>query len=202
MATERYLQAFVTVLSLVNPAVCGVMFGATQAGRSAAQRRAAATRAAIAILLILSLTALFGARILKTFGISLDAFSVAGGLVLMQMGFGMLRGASSRPEPGGTTTASGSLTPLVLFAASPGTMTGVITLAVAHSGSSIPLTTLTAVAGAVVVTWLVMVLLSRGSPGRPSLGRSTVQAVMGLVVIAMGVQFGLSALRSFFVAEP
>jgi multiple antibiotic resistance protein len=134
------------------------------------------------------------------FGISLDAFSVAGGGVLVWMGFVMLRGATSTPAEGESTRASGSLTPLILFAASPGTITGVITLAVAHSRSSIPVTTLVAVAGAVAVTWLVMVLLAKGGSGKPSLGRSTVQSMMGLIVIAMGVQFGLSGLRHFFAA--
>jgi multiple antibiotic resistance protein len=90
----------------------------------------------------------------------------------------------------------------VLFAASPGTITGVITLAVSHSRSSIPVTVLVAVAGAVAVTWLVMVLLGKGGSGKPSLGRSTVQSMMGLIVIAMGVQFGLSGLGHFFAKTP
>jgi multiple antibiotic resistance protein len=116
------------------------------------------------------------------------------------MGFAMLRGAASTPPEGGSAGGNGSLTPLVLFAASPGTITGVITLAVAHSGSSIPFTTLVAVAGAVAVTWLVMVVFAKGGSGKPSLGRSTVQSMMGLIVIAMGVQFGLAGLRHFFAA--
>jgi multiple antibiotic resistance protein len=200
MGTESYLQAFATVLSLINPAICALIFGASQAGRSNAQRLADATRASVAILVILSLAALFGARVLQMFGVSLDAFSVAGGLVLMHMGFGMLRGAVSAPSDDGSAKGGHSLTPLVLFAASPGTITGVITLAVAHSGSSIPLTTLLAVAVAVAVTWVVMVLLAKGGSGKPSLARSTVQSMMGLIVIAMGVQFGLSGLRHFFAA--
>ena len=88
----------------------------------------------------------------------------------------------------------------MLFAASPGTITGVITLAVSHSREAIPVTTLVTIAGAVVVTWVVMVTLSKGSSGKPSLVRSTVQSLMGLIVIAMGVQFGLTGLRHFFGA--
>lgn len=200
MDTERYLQAFATVLSLINPAICALIFGASQAGRSKAQRWADATRASVAILVILGLAALFGARVLQTFGVSLDAFSVAGGLVLVHMGFGMLREAVAAPAPGGPATGDPSLTSLVLFGASPGTITGVITLAVAHSRSSVPATALVAVVGAVAVTWVAMMLLSGGSPGKPGLARSTVQSTMGLIVIAMGVQFGLSGLRHFFAA--
>ena len=71
----------------------------------------------------------------------------------------------------------------------------------AHSSSSLPFVALLAVAGAVTVTWLVMLLLSKGGSGKPSLARSTVQSMMGLIVIAMGVQFGLSGLRHFFEAS-
>ena len=190
---ELQLQAFVTVLSLMNPAVCGMMFTASTSGLSSSQRLANATKAAIAILVILELSALLGARILSLFGISLDAFSVAGGGILVWMGFSMLRGAT------GETGDNTSLTPLILFAASPGTITGVITLAVAHSRSELPVTALIAVAAATLVTWLVMVLLAGGSgkAGGGGFVRSVVQSIMGLIVIAMGVQFGLTGLSTF-----
>lgn len=154
---ELYVQASVTVLSLVNPVVCGMIFEGGESTRSHAQRLADATKAAIAILVILELSALSGAAVLKLFGISLDAFSVAGGGVLVWMGFSMLRGTAAAPGDN-----SPSLTPLILFAASPGTITGVITLSVAHSRSELPVTVLVAVAVAALVTWLVMALLSRG----------------------------------------
>jgi len=190
---KLHLQAFVTVLSLMNPVVCGLIFSGSESSLSTARRLADATKAAIAILVILELSALFGARVLNLFGISLDVFSVAGGGVLVWMGFSMLRGV---------TTKSGdnsSLTPLILFAASPGTITGVITIAVVHSGSELPVTALTAVAAATLVTWLVMVLLAKGIGKSEGGGfvRSTVQSFMGLIVMAMGVQFGLKGLSSF-----
>jgi small neutral amino acid transporter SnatA (MarC family) len=51
-------------------------------------------------LVILELSALGGAAVLNLFGISLDAFSVAGGGVLVWMGFSMLRGTTA---PAGDT---------------------------------------------------------------------------------------------------
>jgi multiple antibiotic resistance protein len=191
-----HLQAFVTVLSLMNPVMCGVIFSGGESTLSTAQRLADATKAAIAILVILELSALFGARVLNLFGISLDVFSVAGGGVLVWMGFSMLRGVAA--ESGDNS----SLTPLILFAASPGTITGVITIAVAHSGSELPVTALTAVAAATLVTWLVMVLLAKGigKAGRGGFVRSTVQSFMGLIVMAMGVQFSLKGLSTFIQA--
>ena len=191
---KLYLQAIVTMVSLINPVVCAMIFEGGESNRSHAQRLTDATKAAVAIFVILVISALGGPAVLKLFGISLDAFSVTGGGVLVWMGFSMLRGSTASSGDG-----SPSLTPLILFAASPGTITGVITLSVAHSRTELPVSALVAVAAAVLVTWLVLVLTSRGGdePAGGRFVRSTVQAFMGLIVLAMGVQIGLNGLSDF-----
>src|SRR5262245_12575744 len=96
-----------------------------------------------------------------------------------------------------------SLTPVILFAASPGTITGVITLAVAHTKLAVPVTALVAVVIAVLVTWIVMALMSHaGSHPARGFVRDTTTRFMGLIVIAMGVQFTLTGIRDFFTAQP
>src|SRR5271170_5825905 len=129
---REHLQAIVTVLSLVNPLMCGAIFVRIEGTRSTSAQLTDATRAAVAVLVILVLAALCGARVLDLFGVSLDAFSVAGGGVLSWIGFGMLRGIATNSIPANNAGSieNPTLTPLILFAASPGTITGVITLAV------------------------------------------------------------------------
>ena len=199
---EQHLQAIVTVLSLVNPLICGVMFAQVEAGQTRAIRITDATKAALAVLVILFVAALAGARVLQIFGVSLDAFSIAGGGVLTWIGFSMLRGnyAQANPSKNGAVEKR-SLTPVILFAASPGTITGVITLAVAHARLALPVTALVAVAVAVVVMWVVMLLVARGgsrASGAGSLLHDMVTRFMGLIVLAMGVQFALTGLHNFF----
>jgi multiple antibiotic resistance protein len=92
---EQQLQAVATILSLVNPAICGVLFAQAEAGSSRRKQLADATKAAVAILAILLGAALAGTRVLDMFGVSLDAFMVAGGGVLAWMGFSMLSGKGS-----------------------------------------------------------------------------------------------------------
>jgi multiple antibiotic resistance protein len=194
----------VTVLSLVNPAECGAIFSHLEAGQPRREQIVDATRAAFAILVILVLAALFGVKLLHAFGVSLDAFSVAGGGILVWMGFSMLTGrtVASAASESDSAGAKPSLTPLVLFGASPGTITGVITISAAHSGLEIPLTALLAALAATVATWAVMVLVS--GLRKPDAGQGfvsdTVRSFMGLIVIAMGVQFALNGLKSFFGA--
>src|SRR5262245_39957126 len=113
---KEQLQAIVTVVSLVNPVVCGAMFAQIEANRSTIERRADAMKVALAIVVILTLAALIGTRLLDLFGVSLDAFMVAGGGVLAWMGFSMLsRQASSSASSDASSNPGASLTPLILF---------------------------------------------------------------------------------------
>jgi multiple antibiotic resistance protein len=198
---QQHFQAIVTVLSLVNPLICGAMFAQIEAGQTGATRFADATKAALTVLVILVLAALVGARALQIFGVSLEAFSVAGGGVLAWIGFSMLRG-NSAPIPNAATDQKRSLTPVILFAASPGTITGVITLAVVHTKLLLPVTALVAVAVATVVMWIMMVLVGReGTHAGNGFLRDTATRFMGLIIIAMGTQFALTGLRDFFIAR-
>ena len=198
---KEHLQAIVTVLSLVNPVVCGAMFARIEGNRSPVERRADAMKVALTIVVVLTLAALIGTRLLDLFGVSLDAFMVAGGGVLAWMGFSMLSGqASSSPvSPEATSNPGASLTPLILFAASPGTITGVITLSAAHTRLGFPVTALVAVAVASVLTWLAMLLVARVAHQKVAGGfaRDSITRFMGLIVLSMGVQFGLTGLRQF-----
>src|SRR5262249_62040320 len=111
------------------------------------------TMAALDVLVILAVAALAGARVLQFFGVSLDAFSIAGGGVLTWIGFSMLRGNSTQTQDPSKDRGAEtrSLAPVTLFAASPGTITGVITLAVAHTKLALPVTALVAAAAATVL---------------------------------------------------
>jgi multiple antibiotic resistance protein len=197
---KEQLQAIVTVLSLVNPAICGAMFAQIEENRSRGQRVTDATKAVLATTVILTVSALVGTQLLHLFGVSLDAFMVAGGGVLAWMGFSMLSGqVTSSTSVSAPSNADASLTPLILFAASPGTITGVITLSAAHTGLDLPVTALVAIAVAGFVTWLTLLLVSRVAAKASEGGsaRDMITRFMGLIVLSMGVQFALTGLRKF-----
>jgi multiple antibiotic resistance protein len=198
---QQELQAIVTVLSLVNPLVCGAMFARIEGERSTLERRADAIKVALAVVIILSVAALIGTQLLHLFGVSLDAFMVAGGGVLASMGYSMLSGHGSSASPSAPPGTSASLTPLILFAASPGTITGVITLSAAHTRLGFPITALIAVVVASALTWLAMVLVARVAhqSAEGGFARDATTRFMGLIVISMGVQFALTGLRQFSI---
>ena len=200
---KNELQAIATIFSLVNPAMCATMFMGIEKGRSRNAQIMDATKAVLVIMIVLILAAFFGSKILHIFGVSLDAFSVAGGAVLAWIGFSMLsgRGATSTPEAK-SSPAKGSavsIAPLILFAASPGTITGVITISVSHSKLNLPVTAIIAIIVVLALTWVILVLTTRfgGSGNDGGIMREMVTRYMGLIVIAMGIQFVLTGLKSF-----
>jgi multiple antibiotic resistance protein len=199
---QNTLQAVITVLTLINPAICAATFLRIEAGRTFREKLVDASSAALAVVTILVIAALVGEQLLNMFGVSLNAFMVAGGTVLALIGFGMLRGSGNgaQTQTDGRDQGRPSLTPLVLFAASPGTITGVITLAIAHTPHRLPVTAIVAICVATAVMWLVIVLAARfgnQSQSKPSFVRDTITQFMGLIVIAMGVQFVLNGIAAF-----
>ena len=221
---ESTLQAIITMISLVNPAVCLAMFAAVESGQPGSVQRKDATQVALATLIILGTSALMGTRILALFGVSVDAFSVTGGAVLVGIGAAMLMGRQqpAGPSPGAPDAANphaepsihqAALGPLILFAGGPGPITGVITLS-AQSQQEIPWEALIAVGVTALVLWAVLFASARRAPesspdaahasrtddhsDTQSFYRDIATRFMGLIIIAMGVQIGLSGLQGFF----
>ncbi len=197
---DEQLQAIVTVLSLVNPAICAMMFSQAEVGRSSGEQLKDATQVGLVVLFILASAALIGTQLLHLFGVSLDAFMVAGGGVLAWMGFSMISRQSDTSSPATPDSNSKqSLTPLILFAASPGTITGVITLSAAHTRLKFPVTTLIAIVVGTGCAWLVMWLVARlgGKQDGGGFLRDTLTRFMGLIVLSMGVQFALTGFHAF-----
>jgi multiple antibiotic resistance protein len=195
---HHMVQAIVTVLAVINPVVCGSIFLTLTPKLALAQRRWAAVKVAVSILVILVTSALIGLKVLSIFGISLDVFRIVGGMIIAYMGFDMLSGRHSvgqAPPSDDDVDASSSLAPLIMFAAGPGTITAVVTLAAVHTPDGFPVTAIAA-----VVTFAALLLaIGLGS----HLGRSTqamVTRFMGLIVASMGMQFVLTGLKAFLRA--
>ena len=200
VSPHQIVQAIVTVLAVINPVVCGTIFLTLTSKLTQAQRCWAAARVALSILIILVGSALIGLKILSIFNISIDVFRIVGGMIIAYMGFDMLGGGHTVGQAlptNGEAAAPSSLSPLIMFAAGPGTITAVVTLAAVHTPNSFPLTAIVAaVIGAVTTFAALLLAVGLG----PRLGHSTEAAItrfMGLIVASMGMQFVLTGLKEF-----
>ena len=197
---QQIVQAIVTVLAVINPIVCGSMLLTLTPGLNLRQKRRAAVTVAIRILIILAVSALIGLQALHIFGISLNAFRTVGGMIIAYMGFNMLSGrhtVARGPLPEVDTDARSSLLPLIMFAAGPGTITAVVTLAAVHTPDSFPVTALTAAAVGAAVTFIVLLIAIRAGSDIGQGTQDVVTRFMWLIVASMGVQFILTGFKAF-----
>jgi multiple antibiotic resistance protein len=198
---HQIAQAILTVLAVINPVVCGSIFLTLTPNLESRQKQRAAVRVALSILLILVASALIGLHVLSVFGISLDVFRIVGGIIIAYMGFDMLGGgqkiAQAPPASGASTDARNSLAPLVMFAAGPGTITAVVTLAAVHTPDGLPLSALAASVVGAGVTFGVLLLASQLGTHIGQNTQAIVTRFMGLIVTAMGAQFVLTGFKAF-----
>src|SRR5882757_4643521 len=129
------LLAFSSIFFLVDPFAALPTFLAVTEGADAAKRRRMAGKASLTALIFLSAFAVAGEYIFKLFGITLPAFEIAGGVILLLIGLDMLEAKrSATQEASGDTVAAASkedagIVPLgIPMLAGPGSITSVMVL--------------------------------------------------------------------------
>ena len=85
-----FTSALVTFLLVIDPPGCAPIFASLTREASQAQRRSMAVRAVVIGAAILLFFAAFGEDLLRALGVSLDAFRVAGGIMLFLIALEMV----------------------------------------------------------------------------------------------------------------
>ncbi|MBO9379228.1 NAAT family transporter [Sphingomonas histidinilytica] len=85
-----FLSAFVTLFVVIDPPGCAPIFAGLTRDAPAGQRRSMAIRSTLIATVLLFLFALVGEKLLDTLGISLDAFRIAGGIMLFLIALEMV----------------------------------------------------------------------------------------------------------------
>jgi multiple antibiotic resistance protein len=194
----EYIQATFTLLAVINPLICGVMLLEAEGGLPNKTRIFEATKAALAVFIILILSALMGKYILQAFGISMNVFQIIGGIVIAYIGFGMF---SPRTQPDdGDRSDQKTLSKLIMFAASPGTIATVIALSAVHDSAGLPVIAMSSAGLAVFLTWIIMLVMIFASGSVKKGGQQIFTRLMGLILISMGLQFVLTGLKNFMAS--
>jgi multiple antibiotic resistance protein len=85
-----FLSAFVTLFVVIDPPGCAPIFASLTTGASDAHRRTMAIRSTMIASVLLLVFALIGEKLLDTLGISLDAFRIAGGIMVFLIALEMV----------------------------------------------------------------------------------------------------------------
>ncbi|NMO19345.1 NAAT family transporter [Pyxidicoccus fallax] len=196
-----YLTQFLVSLSaiffVVDPIGVVPLFLAMTAGDSQEKIRRTAMRACLVACGMMLFFAIFGGVIFKVFGVSLGAFRVAGGILLLITALDMLRARPSETRTTPTEEQEGvvkedvAIVPLAIpLLSGPGAIATAMVL-MARGGQK--LTLAIPVLAAIILTFVASYFILRASGMiqrvlRQS-GVAIVERVMGLILAAIAVQF-------------
>jgi multiple antibiotic resistance protein len=200
--------ALSSIFFLVDPFAAIGSFLAITATADAAKRNRMARKACMTCFIVLTTFALCGQLIFKMFGITLPAFEVAGGLILLLIGLDMLEAKRSATQEASGDTEEASLkedagiVPLgIPMLAGPGAISSVMVLVgqvPKFWGYEMGL-----ILGSIALTCLISYWVLAGAGRvRAVLGETGIRIlvrIMGLLLVALAMQFFVNGLTDLGV---
>jgi multiple antibiotic resistance protein len=203
---ELFISAFVTFFVVIDPPGCAPIFASLTGTAPAQHRRAMALRSTLVAALILYLFAIFGEAFLGALGISLDAFRVAGGVMLFLIALEMVfekrterrthRAEDVKADPEHEDI---SIFPMAIpMIAGPGSIASVMLLTSKSVGMAQTLIVLGALASVLLVN--LAALLAAG-PLMKAVGHrveAMITRILGVVLAALAAQFIIDGVKASF----
>jgi multiple antibiotic resistance protein len=195
--------ALSAIFFVIDPLATVPVFLSITGEHTVDQRRKIALRAAFATWVILSFFAVAGGLVFKAFGISLGAFKVAGGIMLLLMSIDMMR---AQPSPTRSTKEEReesrtrddiAIFPMAIpMLAGPGAIATVMVLMsrAAWHPARVPAVFI-AITITCLVAWLLMRSASNAERFLPKTLLRAFERVMGLLLAAVAVEFIAGGVR-------
>jgi len=206
--TALAVRSFLTMLVVVDPVGLVPMFLALASDRAVEERRRLARRAVTIAGAILLAFALIGSWLLRRLGISLGAFQVAGGVLLLWIAVRMVFAEHEREtaaeEAEARSRADISVFPLAIpIIAGPGSMASIMILV--GEARRWPLDLGIVLATTASVLLLCYAALRLSEPLVRLLGRTGVNVVtrvLGMLLAALAVQYVADGAKALFQTAP
>lgn len=203
---DELVKFFVLFFVIVEPVTLVPVFAGLTEGADLAYRRRMAIKAIVVSGVVLTLFALGGSWFIRIMNISIDAFRIAGGVMLFLIALEMVFARES-----GTKTTSEEKTevqhradisvfPLAFpFIAGPGAMaTVLLTFGTLQPGTVLALGLLGVIAAVLLITLALMFLAPAVMRVMGVTGAHVVSRLTGVVLAALAVQFMIDGLRGAF----
>ena len=203
---ELFLSAFVTFFVIIDPPGCAPIFASLTDGTSAAHQRRMAWKSVGIATGVLLFFALLGEPLLHALGISLDAFRIAGGIMLFLIALEMVfekrteRRESRAQEINATPEIEDiSVFPMAIpMIAGPGSIASLMLLMSRSDGLDESLIVLAALAAILLLT---MVTLLLAGPLMRLLGHKVeamITRILGVILAALAAQFVIDGIAASF----
>jgi multiple antibiotic resistance protein len=205
---QHLLIALPAVFFVVDPPGAVPLFIAMTARDDRAKVLSMARRACLAGALLLVFFAFFGALIFKWFGVTLAAFRVAGGILLMLTALDMLRAQPSKTRTSAEETQEGAekediaIVPLAIpVLAGPGSIATVMVLMSDQDTYPRGIAVAIAIALTFGVAYMVLAMAQRVTKLLGQTGLAVTHRIFGLLLAALAIQFIADGAKALMTAK-
>ncbi|AFJ46992.1 YchE family NAAT transporter [Shimwellia blattae] len=200
-----YFKFFIGLFALVNPMGILPVFISMTSYQTAPARNKTNLTASLSVAIILWTSLLLGDAILSMFGISIDSFRIAGGILVVTIAMSMISGKlgedkQNKQEKSETAIRENvGVVPLALpLMAGPGAISSTIVWGTRYHSWSYIVGFAVAIALFALCCWL----LFRAAPWLVRLlgqtGINVITRIMGLLLMALGIEFIVTGIKSIF----
>lgn len=204
------LLALSSIFFLVDPFAALPTFLAVTAGADRERRRAMARKASLTAWVVLSTFSVAGKYLFQVFGITLPAFEIAGGVILLLIGLDMLEAKRSPTQESSVEAEAAAskedagIVPLgVPMLAGPGSITSVMVLVGQVQRWWQMASILAAILVTAVICFLVLGNSDRVAKALGETGIRILVRVMGLLLVALAVQYFVNGMVDLgVIAKP
>ena len=207
-SSQYFIVALTSVFFLVDPFAALPTFLVIAGDVDYEQRRRLAKKACITCFIVLTSFALLGSLIFRFFGITLPAFEIAGGIILLLMGLEMLQAhrSGTHETPGeteeGMAKEDAGIIPLgIPMLAGPGAISTVMVLMGPSPGWWRTLTIFIAITITSVASFFILSAAHRVRRFLGETGIRILMRLMGLLLTAIAVQFMVNGLADLGVVQ-
>ena len=205
---ELFVSAFVTLFVVIDPPGCAPIYAGLSADASRAQAVSMAARACLIAGMILVVFALFGENLLGALHIELDAFRIAGGIMLFMIAIDMVfeKRTQRREERAEKIKAHNAVTPEVEdvsvfpmampMLAGPGSIATMMLLTSRAHGTPETLVILAAMLSVMVLSFAA---LAAAGPLMRVLGdkvEAVITRLLGVLLAALAAQYVIDGVKA------
>jgi len=191
---------FTSFFTLINPIGVMPIFMTMTSELNEKQRTKTAKKATIVAFIIIVLFALSGQLLFKFFGISVNSFRIAGGVIFFLMGMDMLQARLGKVKIQDSEVKSYvndiSITPLAIpMICGPGAITNAIVMMEDAVTIEMKLVLLLAIVLVMILTFIILYSSSKIIKILGETGNNVLLRLMGLIVMVIAVEFFFSGLK-------
>ncbi len=193
-----FITSFISMMVIINPfSTIATLISLTK-GAAKGERDRAAFMSSVVAFCVLVFFALSGFLVFQLYSITLEAFRIAGGMILLLIGLRMFTPDDKKPKHAAFDKHSFVVPLAIPMTAGPGAITTAVVLASQATTAWHAIALWAAIFTACIVNYVVLRFSDAIQRALGVDGTEAMTKIMGLLVCAVGVQFIITGLKVAF----